>query len=175
MSLILQLNDFEALVPGSYWQLRIFVCMQDHKISTISIGSTNARTRLPSRRSLFIFLCLLFILLSFRIHTFFRLFKSYLCLLTLFWAFVEHRNLIYILHYREQKEWMNLRQDDGGWRGSGKACESAKCVLILHEMFQFRVSRGNLTKYLYNNTYRQKSSIASMSQVREPQSHSVVE
>src|SRR5271168_5173660 len=27
MSLILQLNDFEALVPGSYWQLRIFVCM----------------------------------------------------------------------------------------------------------------------------------------------------
>src|ERR1700678_64643 len=102
MSLILQLNDFEALVPGSYWQFRIFVCMYDHKISTISIGSTNARTCLPSQCSLFIFLCLLFILPSLRIHTFFCLFKSYLCLLTLLWAFVEHRNLIYILHYREQ-------------------------------------------------------------------------
>src|ERR1700678_1413486 len=48
---------------------------------------------------------------------------------------------------------MNLQYDDGGWRGSGKACESAKCVSILHEMFQFRVSRGNLTKYLYNINY----------------------
>ena len=30
--------------------------------------------------------------------------------------------------------------DDGGRRESGKACEKAKCLLILHEMFEFWVS-----------------------------------
>ena len=58
MSIILQLNNFEALVPGSYWQLRFFVYMsritKHHQTRCKALISTNVHTGLPLCHSIHI-------------------------------------------------------------------------------------------------------------------------